>query len=421
MDNDLLNKGLKRVWRSWNWSFMFAVVILVVVFVTAITIEVGNKGTEIESEEDVKYFDLYMSPNIAAGMRSYTATISNNQEYTILEMKLLFEGSNLQSPEDITQDYPGKSLDAGGENTYSVLIPEGADSVEFVLDGDELRNIANINLYVQNANGTHEWSSTDIGKDETIILTLEDLQASGYGSYTVAVKHEDGRWSVDYDLSISVSFSPLKLLESTTDRLEPKESRTFDFIVNLDQSQISEIKFIVTASAFVKGGTTIDMIVEYKYDGSAPKKTCVIHQVDNGSEPWGPVDITGTASAISYTIAIFSGFVLWARLTFTEAVKPKFIGPAHCFISLVALVLAIDHALIALQKSWPWTSPGMVFSYAAITLLFIFTVFSFFDVEGQKVLGKRKWRWVHIILTVLLLLLIVFHFGLMGDHLGFLK
>ena len=79
------------------------------------------------------------------------------------------------------------------------------------------------------------------------------------------------------------------------------------------------------------------------------------------------------------------------------------------------------HMSTAMQKDWPWESAGMRFAAIATILLLSFNVFSFFDVEIIKKIGIKKWRRVHIIFTILMALSIIIHFGLMGDHLGFLK
>ncbi len=100
---------------------------------------------------------------------------------------------------------------------------------------------------------------------------------------------------------------------------------------------------------------------------------------------------------------------------------PKFIRRGHCFISLITLMFVLAHMSTAMQKDWPWETPGMRFAQMATIGLFCFTIFGFFDIEIINAYGRKKWRLIHIIMTLILGVLIVLHFGLMGDHLGWLK
>jgi NADH:ubiquinone oxidoreductase subunit 6 (subunit J) len=81
----------------------------------------------------------------------------------------------------------------------------------------------------------------------------------------------------------------------------------------------------------------------------------------------------------------------------------------------------LAHISIALQKAWPWFTPGLIFAYAGVITLTIFVIFSFFDMEIIRTYGRKRWRQMHLVITIALALLIILHFGLMGDHLGFLK
>lgn len=393
---------------------------MIAVFIFGLNVEVQHKRSGIKGEEPIKFFETDVSPSIAVGMNSYTVSISNDRKYTITWVKMEFRGPNMQAPSHEPETH-SDSIGAGGETSYSFDIPKGAESAEFELTGDSLPGFADINLYVRGSNTSAEWSSESSSNDENIRLSSSDIESGGYGAYTISVRHEGGVRSVSYTLSISLSYADLVLSHTHSNAIPPEDTLNLDYIINLDAAQVDELGFYISARIRLPDGMTMEIRRVYSSSWSVLEEVTPTPDELKDSEPWGPVDTTGTVSGVAYAIAVLSGIVLWARLRFTEMVKPRFIGPVHCFISLISLILAVDHTAIALQKSWPWGSPGMLFSYLSIVTMLGFTVFSFYDVEGKEWLGKRKWRKVHLILTILLFLVVVLHIGLMGDHLGFLK
>ena len=415
-----MGKGSKRVWRAWKWGFLVALVVMVVVFIFGMNVEVQHKRSGIEGEEPITFFETVVSPAIATGMNSYSVSISNDQKYTITWVSMDFRGPNLQAP-ILDPETHSDTVGAGGEISYSFDIPKGTESVEFAMTGDSLPGFADINLFIQNSNGNATWSSESTSNNEIIRLSSSDIESGGYGVYTITVRHESGVRAVSYTLDMSLTYGDLILSQTHSSAIPPEKTINMDYIINLDNAQMDALRFHITARIQLPDGMMMEIKRVYRSDWSVESEQTQAPDELKDSEPWGPVDTTGTVSAVAYSIAVLSGIVLWARLRFTEMVKPRFIGPVHCFISLISLVLAVDHTAIALQKSWPWGSPGMLFSYLSIVTMLGFTVFSFYDVEGKEWLGKKKWRSVHLILTILLFGVIVLHIGLMGDHLGFLK
>jgi hypothetical protein len=392
-NESLLKKGTRRIWRSWKWGIIVAVVVGGIVFAIGLSVETQHKRTPLEGEEPITFFQIG-DPGVTTGMNSYSVTITNNQPYTILELTLQFTGANLMPPEDYTSD-TSYTLDSGGEQTWQVPIQEGAETAEFDLNGDDRLPLSatNINLYVTSPDGGNVWDSTGTDNDELITLTSTDVQNGGYGDYNVTVRHEGGMLPVDFTLSNRVTYGELVTSITTTEEIPTKESRTFGFILNVNTAQMTSLLLSVEAKINIGENFDVKITRSYKVDEWTVKEqyTPTPNEV-KGGEPFGPVDTTGIVSIVAYTLAVVTGIIYWARFTFTSAVKPKFIGPSHCFLSLMSLILAIDHTLIALQKPWEWLSAGMIFSYLAITTLAFYTVFSFYDVEGKEHFGEKKWK-----------------------------
>ncbi len=224
-----------------------------------------------------------------------------------------------------------------------------------------------------------------------------------------------------YSISTIVKFKVpvIRLIDATG--IQPQGNQDFSFLLDIGEDDLGTVQFYIKAKVNIGENFNIELWQIYRGDWGIEENHLPTPNSVKGGEPYGPVDVTGIVSITAYVIAVVSGVVLWARLTFMDAVKPKFMQPIHCFASLMSLMLAVDHTLIALQKDWPWSSSGMIFSYLAIGTLVFYTVFSFYDVEGKEYFGDKKWRYIHVALLFILILWVVLHFGLMGDHLGFLK
>jgi len=416
--------GAKRIWKSWKWGFIIALVLMVLVFIIGLNAEIGHKRTGFEDDEPLKFFSVNnINPPITAGLQTYTVSVNNNQQYLINSVSMTFQGITQTVMDDVTQSY-SESVSSGGETSYAFEVLPGAEFVQITLNGDDPTplSMTNIDLFCDGTSNSTTWESTGTDNDESITLGTADIQNGGYGSYSVRVSHESGLLSVDYQLTIVVSFGQLRMSQSSSEVLKNGDGLDFNFNVFIAEDELASVTFEIKAAVEIPGESIFQLERDYDSNWNVIREPDVIPaEAAGGEEPWGPVDTTGLMSIIAYTAAVVTGFIYLGRLIMFEATKPKWIGPIHCFVSLVSLLMAIDHTFIALQKDWPWFSAGMIFSYLAIINLFGFTVFSFYDVEGVKHFGKKKWRYLHLFLLIVLVLWVVLHVGFVGDHLGFLK
>jgi hypothetical protein len=191
--------------------------------------------------------------------------------------------------------------------------------------------------------------------------------------------------------------------------------------VNLEEQQIADLNCEINAKVMLADSGEFPLEMVYDEHWNIIEKSQPIPEELAVEIPWGPVDMTGTSGAIMYTITVIAGFAFYFHSKIRKIFMPRVIRHAHCFIALISLMFVLAHMSTAIQKSWPWFSIGMISAFTALTLLSIFVVFSFFDIEIIQNYGRKKWRMMHLFLTIGLALFIVVHFGLMGDHLGFLK
>jgi hypothetical protein len=254
-------------------------------------------------------------------------------------------------------------------------------------------------------------------------LTEADLIQAGFGNYVVEIKHEGGLRDVDFELDYRITYGAPQLTQSISSPIEPGQGREFQFNLNLDQSDVSELECLITGSVTLADGLELDIKITLDSSWNVVSFSTPIPEDVVDEVPWGPVDITGTTGILLYSLTIITGFIFYLRIKLYEDFSLKKTGWLHCFLSLMATVVAGAHMSTALLKvwNWPWGSAGMNFAVSSYLLLITFTIFSLFDVEFIKKLGRHKWRWVHLLLTFGLLLLIILHFGYMGDHLGFLR
>lgn len=417
-----LGKALQRILRTWWIGFIIAGVIYGIVFWWAYNYEVHREEEGMELEEPLELFDLITSPSrITTGTNTYIINITNDQVYTIRELTVEFRNIEPRAPDDFSMIY-SETLNPGSDISYPNFVQGGASSLVITLDGQELiTGLTDINLYVQKEGSSWEWSSTDPGNNEEVRITRSELENAGYGNYVAIVRHESGVRDVDFELTYRITYEQPVLLKSTSKEIKPEQSYEFEFILNLDQSDISQIECVITGTVELPSIQLLEIVVILDPNWNIISFTSPIPEEIVTDIPWGPVDLTGTSSAILYTLTVIVGFAFFIRSKLKKILMPTVIRRAHCFISLLTLMFVFAHMSTAMQKDWPWESTGMRFAVIATILLVSFNVFSFFDVEIIKSIGKRKWRLIHLAFTIAMALSIVIHFGLMGDHLGFLK
>ena len=421
MATDVHKNALKRVWSSWKWGFIVALIVYLVVFARAFTYEAHGRDGEKLSEEPVEIFQVNFSPQLQNGVNEYIVNITNNQIYTINEVRVEFAGTTFKNVERHDSEF-SDSLSAGSEKSYDFPIYGGALGVDLALEGDILlQGMTDLNLYLENEAGTFSWESRGGSNSEEIHLTDTDIAQGGPGNYKATVRHEDGFRSIDYILVIRVIYKDIELIQKSTKPIEPGGTKEFKFTLRLDTEQINDV--ICKVDGRLDITENVEVTIRLNYDSTWTLTDAIRPIPEQAVEniPWGPVDLTGTSSAIMYSFTVLFGFAFFFRARSKKVMDPKIIRKGHCFISLITLMLVLAHMSNAIQKDWPWASAGMRFAVIATVLLISLNLFSFFDVEIIRKIGIKKWRFIHILFTISMALSIIIHFGLMGDHLGFLK
>ena len=416
-----LNKALRRILRTWKFAFIFAIILYSVIFYWALNYEGHRNGKGESLEEPIDLFDVSINPDISAGANTYTMNITNDQEYIIQELTIEFSGSNFKRLEDLSH-IKNDEVSGGSRVSYSYPVYIGARTVDIILDDSELvSGFTDINLRVQNENSGLTEDSSNQGNHEEIHLTQEDIENMGYGNYTVTVTQDSSWRQVSFQLTFSITYSQLVLQQNSNEPIRPDQARDFVFAFDLDEEQISDLRCKVDAKVKLSGELSLNIDMTFNSEWELIEDSRPIPEEFIETKPWGPVDLTGTSSAILYSTTVILGIVFYIQAKIKKMFMPKYIIRGHCFISLVTLMFVLAHLSAAIQKDWPWDSPGMRFAQMAAIGLLCFTIFGFFDVEIINAYGKKKWRLIHIIMTLILGALIVLHFGLMGDHLGWLK
>jgi hypothetical protein len=414
-------RPLQRVWRRWKYDFAIAIVVFILVFIFAYTYEVQREEEGIELEEPLEPFRVEASPRITAGSNTYGINITNDQAYTIRELTIEFKNIAPTAIDDFQTSY-SDTLSPNTELQYSNPVQVSAMNLDVVLDGQEIvTGLTNLNLYVQKEGGTQEWSATSTGNDEELHLTQTDFENEGYGNYIATVRHEGGARDLEFDLTYTITYGEPVLMKTYNTPLEPGTSHEFAFTLNLAESDLSVIECSITAVVELGNVGSLPIVLIYNSAWELQSISQIVPEESLGDIPWGPVDLTGTAGAILYFITVITGFLFYIRIKIKEDFTIKGTGWAHCFFSLITMSLVLAHTLAALPKPWPWGSEGMVTAVLGLIVLGIFTGFSLFDVEFIERMGREKWRVVHLLLTFALVVFIVLHIGLMGDHLGFMK
>lgn len=417
------NNAFIRVLHKWKYAFIIAIIVYFTVFIWAYNYEAHREEEGLELEEPLELFSVTGSPRITTGPKVYTVNITNNQDYTIEELTIEFRNVQATKLEDFSATYEG-NVNTGSPAIHSNRVEPGAIGLNIELTDTEIvGGFIDLDLVVYTEGRTNSWESATTGTNEAIHLTQSQLEGAGFGSYTAEVQHAGGLRDIDYELTYNIEYGDPVMVKGTSQALEPGDTNEFTFNFNFDQNDVSNVECVI--SGVVDFGEGLSLNIEVILDASwnvisftTPVPEDVVDEI-----PWGPVDLTGTSGVVLYSLTIITGFVFYLRIKLHEDFSLKKTGWVHCFLSLITTMVVGAHMSTALQKwwNWPWGSVGMMSAVAGFLLLIVFTVFSLFDVEFIKTMGRIKWRWVHLLLTFGLLLIIIIHFGLMGDHLGFLK
>jgi hypothetical protein len=415
------SKALRRIWRTWKYGFVIAIFVYAIVFWWGFNYEVHRQEEPEYSEEPLEIFDVSIYPPLSDGIKEYKVNVTNREKYTIKELIIEFRGTRLTKPDDFIETQNDR-VGVGGEVRFINMVSQGAVGIDIILDGQEVvAGRTNINLDLQSYNNSNTWSSSNQGNYEEIHLNQDDIHHGGFGEYAAIVKHDAGFRAVEFQLTFRITYSQIITSITVTDPIAPSEGIELSFLLNIESTQLEDVICYIHSRVELVENLILNLEFEYDHTWILIRESRPIPQEHSEEIPWGPVDMTGTSSAVLYSITIIGGFAVFIRTRFTEIALPVFVRKAHCFIALITLMFELAHITIALQKAWPWLTPGLIFAYAGIGTLAIFVIFSFFDIEIIRAYGREKWRQMHLIITFVLALLIILHFGLMGDHLGFLK
>jgi hypothetical protein len=416
-----LEKALKRIWRTWRVGFIIAIFVYCIVFWWGYNYEVSRQEEPEYAEEPLELFSVSMEPQLTSGVKIYTINVTNTQIYTIKELVIEFRGTRLTKPDDFFATYDD-TVSVGGTVSFTNLVSEGATGIDVILEGQEvIAGRTNIDLFLENTNTTASWEGTSQDNHEEIHLTENDIRTGGFGNYEARVSHVGGFRAVQFQLTYRITYSEIITSRTSIQPIAPGEGIELDFLLNIAEVQLEDVICYVNAKVELSEDLDLDLEFEYDYAWNIIRTSQPIPQEYSEKVPWGPVDRTGTSSAVLYFLTIIGGFGVYFRTRIREVVMPKLVRKAHCFIALITLMFEFAHISIALQKAWPWFTPGLLFAYIGVVTLTAFVIYSFFDVEIIKAYGRKRWRQMHLMMTIILIVLIVLHFGLMGDHLGFLK
>lgn len=411
--------NVKRVWNRWKLSISTSLVIFLVVFIIALNVEVQHKregGTGVS----VHFFHSTLTPSLSIEDSEYSVTITNDQTYTIASVEVDFSGTEFSSLPGSSTTHEG-SVAPESEVLFPHSVVPGTTTMDITLQGDGFGVLTNIDMYLQSPNGTRlEYSSGD-GNQESIQMTEEEIRSAGYGEYVVVVTHESGIMSVDFQLVVDITHGPAIVTVSSDDHLLPGQSLTMDLTFGLKEGDIADVICTIHSTILLSDGGMVT--IERVYDSSWAIIEEDLPSSEEGldSEPWGPVDLTGTFSLLFIISSAVLTFLYYNVGRTLRPGKKNVLEGSYIFILLLGFVFAMDHTLVALQKDWLWLSPGMLFSYIALALLLCFTIYTMVVVGGHRSGEARKIGKGQIVLIMGIVITILLHIGLMGDHLGFLK
>lgn len=369
----------------------------------------------------------------------FKVIVRNHGEHEVQGLQALLSLSEASTLEPLREggepfhDEISGSVNVGGTQTYSFPVVEGASEAIISLDGDEgFLGRNDIDLTVTGPSG-EVWQSADPGADEALNLDFRDLERGGYGDYNVIVEYFIGGPSISYSLTIDVEYSAsLQILQGPD--LAPGEEHIFVWPLKSLSKGENTVNVAVSGTAYYEHSENDDSVTtdskEYTFDESSSLKVGdkLVYQSPN-EDFQGSMDIlfleriTGLLSGVFLILSIaFCGYFkplcsTIEKITEGRANRCKW----HCRVSLVLLFIALFHGLLLPFSPYARTLTGLALGTPAFLILGALGYIGWQQKILMKQWGMEKWRKLHLVLTIAVVIIVIIHAVLDGSDFAWLR
>ncbi len=367
----------------------------------------------------------------------YNVIVKNREEHTVQGLEAILDLSNAPNivstlvGEPYHEEISG-SVSVGGTEAYTFPVEQGASSALITLDGDEgLFGRNDIDLTVTGASG-EVWESTSPGADEQYELDSGDLRRGGVGDYTVEVAYFFGGPN-SFTLEIDVEYSLNQILLEGPD-LAPGEEHTFIWPLRSLAKGDNTINVTVRGTAYHEHSDNEDPLIsdsdEYTYRDASQVKVGdkYVYQPPEEDSPIR-IDIllleriTGILAGVLLLLSIaMCGYFkplcsTVEKITAGRANRCKW----HCRVSLLLLLIAIIHGMLMPFSPHASSLRGLLPGIPALAILGFLGYIGWQQKPLKKRWGNERWKMVHLLLTIMVVVIVVVHAVLDGSDFSWLR
>lgn len=352
-------------------------------------------------------------PGEAFEYRIIVTNSDRDTEHSVEDLEATLTGIGAEPKEPYNNELSG-SIRRFGLVTYNFPVEAGASSVLVSVSGNSgIGGLNDIDLRLSSPSG-REWSSSSGGVTEEIELELQSIQDGGYGDYRIEISYVSGLGAISYSLSIDVDYLAKELLQSGSN-LKPGEKYEFAWTLILTAEEIDNLGGIVsgTVSYAHEDGES----ETYRYQLEISSDLVIGTSGDIGINP----NLTFGRYIGLFSLLMLAGVLLTSysessRRFLAGILKMKNPRRIHCYVSVSILFVALIHASLLLVSNYTITAAPSIVGSIAFILFLIMSVEGFNRDRIIAGIGKQKWKRLHLVLAASIVLIVLYHAFVFGNH-----
>ena len=113
---------------------------------------------------------------------------------------------------------------------------------------------------------------------------------------------------------------------------------------------------------------------------------------------------------------MLNGFSRRSRKYIADRFKIKNPQHVHCYLSLTIILFGIIHAVLLVSGPYTLDATPNLYGITAVILFGSIVVSGFYRERIILEMGIKKWKWVHRLLSISVILIITYHTLTFGSH-----
>ncbi len=334
---------------------------------------------------------------------------------------LEFLGMEPQEPIDMTET---GIVPARGFSTGEVMISSPVEEIRLNLDWNRpILFTGELELSFIGENKVWTESSTD-----EIIIDGDEISETEYGPYQWMIENTGPARSVDFTIEIAIDFSSdIEVFSTNASTIGPGKSGT----IKLPLRSIGKSENIVSYELEViahhdhsedetdsdtyttTGSYSIEVGDEYKY--SRPEEIVTV-----SSSLWIVGRVLGFVTVALFIGSFLSGVNITPLRRWIDN-KTKDRKRWHCVISFAVIISVIIHFSVLYVGYYSNTYKGLITGGIPLILMILLGMTGYWQKQIILWIGDQKWKRIHFWLSIIVILLFIFHGMEEGTDLAFLR